>query len=252
MAYDFTGYQTQLGTLMALTSADPASPPTDPYFLQILPSCIDYAEQRIYRELDIQSTTTNTTVVTTAGTPFVPMPYFPDDQTQQSVYVVESMSISATANGAPPLTQDTMLTPVDKGFLMSTYPPAYWSSAQGQPKHYYIQDQQTAQVGPCPDQAYQIYLVFTHRPTPLSATNTETILTQIWPDLFLAASMIFMSGYQKNFGSQSDDPKMAASWEDQYQMLLKGALTEEAQKKAMSVSYTPLRAAPFAEKAPGQ
>lgn len=250
MSYNYTGYQVQLGTLMALTSGNPSAPPADPYFQQILPACIDYASNRIYRDLDIQSTTANTTVTTTSGTPFVSLPYFPDDPTQETVYVVESMSVQATASGQPLITQDTMLTPVDKGFLMSTYPPAYWTTAQGQPKYYYIQDQSTAQVGPCPDQVYTIYLVFTYRPTPLSATNTTTILTQIWPDLFLAASMVFMSGYQKSFGAQADDPKMALSWEQQYQDLLKGALVEESSKKAMDVNYTPLRSSPFANSGP--
>jgi hypothetical protein len=242
MTYNYTQYQVELGTLMALTSANPGLPPTDPYFQQILPACIDYAENRIYRELDIQSTTTNGTLSVTSGTPFVTLPETP------IVYVVESLFVSQLANGsAPPIGTSTMLTPVDKGFLMSTYPPAYWPTAQGQPQFYYVQDQQTVQLGPCPDQNYVLEMTYTYRPVPLSASNVTTILTQIWPELFLAASMVFMSAYQKNFGSQADDPKMAQSWENQYQLLLASAKEEESRKKNLGVQYTPLRKAAFAD-----
>lgn len=245
MAYNYTQYQVELGTLMAITSANPAQPPTDPYFAQILPACIDYAEQRCYRDLDLQSTTTSGTLTVTAGTVFVSLPESP------IVYVVESLFVSALAGGgAPPIGVSTMLTPVDKGFLMATYPPAYWATAQGQPVFYYVQDQDTIQLGPCPDQAYTLQMTYTYRPVALSATNTTTILTQIFPDVFLAASMVFMAGYQKNFGSQADDPKMAQSWETQYQTLLKGALSEESRKKNESVEFTPMRTPAFAGKNP--
>jgi hypothetical protein len=39
--------------------------------------------------------------------------------------------------------------------------------------------------------------------------STTTILSLYVPDLFVAAAMIFMAGYQKDFGSQSDDPQAA-------------------------------------------
>jgi hypothetical protein len=245
MAFNYTQYQVELGTLMALTSSNPALPPTDPYFAQILPAIIDYAEQRIYRDLDIQSTTTNGTLTVTPGTPFVTLPENP------IVYVVESLFVSQLANGSPPpIAVSTLLTPVDKNFLMATFPPAYWGIAQGFPQYYFVQDQTTIQIGPSPDQAYQLNMTYTFRPTPLSAANPTTILTQIWPDLFLICSMIMASGYQKNWSAQSDDPKMSASYEAQYQGLLKGALDEEARKKSMGVVYTPLRASSFSGKPP--
>jgi hypothetical protein len=248
MAFNFTQYQVELGTLMALTSANPGAPPTDPYFVQILPACIDYAEGRCYKELDAISTRTNATVqVSAVGNPFVQLPSNP------AVFVVESMSIQALGNGSPPpITTPTLMSPVDKNFIQSTFPPAYWTTAQGAPQFYYIEQQGTALIGPAPDQLYSLFLIYTFRPTPLSATNTTTILTQIWPELFLAASMVFMSGYMKNFGSQADDPKMAASWEAQYQTLLKTSLDEESRKKNMATSFTPLRSAQFSGKAPTQ
>jgi hypothetical protein len=248
MAFNYTQYQIELGTLMALTSANPGAPPTDPYFVQILPAIIDYAEQRIYRDLDIQSTRTSAIIqVSAVGNPVVQLP------TSPAVYVVESMSIQALGNGSPPpITASTLMTPVDKNFIQATFPPAYWNVAQGAPQFYYIEDQGTMLIGPAPDQLYSFFTIYTFRPTPLSATNTTTILTQIWPDLFLAASALYAAAFQKNFGSQSDDPKMAQSWENQYQTLLKGALDEEARKQNKSVVYGPMRASQFSGKAPTQ
>lgn len=238
MSYNYTQYQVQLGTLMGITSANPAMPPTDPYFAQILPEIIDQAELRIYRALDPQNTTQSGTVTTTPGSMTLQLP--------SAVYVVENMQIQATASGVPDIGSQTVMTAVDKGFLYSVYPPAYAATAKGQPLYYYMQDQTTAMIAPSPDQAYTIGLTYTFRPTPLSATNTTTMLTQIWPDLFMAASMSAASAYQKNFGSQADDPKMAMSWETIYQDLLKGALEEESRKMSMGVNYSPLRISPFA------
>jgi hypothetical protein len=47
----------------------------------------------------------------------------------------------------------------------------------------------------------------------------------------IMASMIYVSGYQRNFGRANDDPQMAITYESQYQALLKGATMEENRKK---------------------
>jgi hypothetical protein len=73
--------------------------------------------------------------------------------------------------------------------------------------------------------------VGTTRPTPLSAANPVTFLSANLPDLLLAASMVFMAGYEKSFGAQSDDPQLAQSWETQYGKLFASANTEEARKR---------------------
>ena len=46
-----------------------------------------------------------------------------------------------------------------------------------------------------------------------------------------AASAIFLMGYQRDFGAQSDDPAAAQSWENQYEKLLMGANAEEMRRK---------------------
>jgi hypothetical protein len=74
-------------------------------------------------------------------------------------------------------------------------------------------------------------VVGTIRPTPLSASNTTTYLTNYLSDLFFAACMSAVAGYQRDYGSQSDDPKSAMSWETQYAQRLASANKEELIRK---------------------
>jgi hypothetical protein len=80
----------------------------------------------------------------------------------------------------------------------------------------------------------------------LSATNTTTFISLYLPDVFIMASMIYISAYQRNFGRMSDDPQMAQSYEAQYQTLLKGAVVEEARKKFESSGWTSQSPSPVA------
>jgi len=106
-------------------------------------------------------------------------------------------------------------------------------------------------LGPSPDQAYVLESVGTFRPAPLSATNVNTVLTDLLPDLFFAASMSFMAAFQKNFGSQADDPKMAQSWESQFSLLMQSAKTEEFRKKYEASSWSSMIKPETADKARG-
>ena len=101
-------------------------------------------------------------------------------------------------------------------------------------------------VGPIPDLNYAIRLTGTVRSAPLSATNTQTYISVYLPDMFIMASMIYISAYQRNFGRLNDDPAMAQTYESQYQSLLKSAMVEENRKKFESAAWTSYSPAPFA------
>jgi hypothetical protein len=101
-------------------------------------------------------------------------------------------------------------------------------------------------VGPAPDDTYNVEVIGTVNPTPLSADNTTTYLTLYLWDLFVAASMVFMTGFQHNFGSQSDDPKMAQSWENTYQTLFKSADLVDARQRFAAASWTSAQPENFA------
>ena len=84
-------------------------------------------------------------------------------------------------------------------------------------------------------------VVGTVRPDSLSSTNQTTFISLYLPDLFLAASMVFVSGYQRDFAlgaSQPNDPGMPINYESQYQTLLKSAGVEEARKKFEAAGWT--------------
>ena len=93
-------------------------------------------------------------------------------------------------------------------------------------------------VGPWPDQSYQAEISGTIRPAPMSLGNPTTLLSQYFPDLWMAGLMIFGAAYQQNFGASSDNPQMAQSWENHYQTLIKSAAVEEARKKFTSQGWS--------------
>jgi hypothetical protein len=64
--------------------------------------------------------------------------------------------------------------------------------------------------------------------------------------MFIFASMIYISAYQRNFGRANDDPAMAQTYESQYQALKVSALTEENRKKFEAAAWTSYSPAPAA------
>ena len=233
MSYTYATFRTALAEMVVSeeTSAD---------FLSILPSAIDYAEQRVYRELDLLST-----VVRDATTALVVGSRTQTLPTTTGVFVVvDGAAVVVPAGSSISGGTRAPLTPVSLSVLDTLWPAD--TVVQGQPVVFAVVDQTTIAVGPSPDASYVVEIVGTQRPAPLSASNTATFLSQYLPDLFLAAAMVFMSGYMRNFGSQADDPKMGASWEGQYQTLKSSAMVEEMRKKFVSSSWSSQPPAPLA------
>ena len=191
----------------------------------MLGAAIDYAELRIYRELDLLDTiVADTSLVTTGGARLLSIS---DAQVGRFVKLHSVNAITPSGASSPDTGTRSPLAPVSKAFINALYP----SSAQnGVPRYYALIDSQTLLLGPWPDEAYKMELLGNIRPTPLSSANSTTILTLYFPDLFHACAMIFASGWMRNFGSQADNPQMAVSWEAVYEKLKDGAAIEEAKK----------------------
>lgn len=209
--------------------------PDDTNFLAILPAMIDYAELRIYRDLDLASTSfsyTDPSIALTAGNRNLSVPLtLPDGS--GSFVVSEQINLilpSGQTNPNAATAERFPLTPTTKEFLDAVFG-SNLVAARGRPRYYAPKDENTFYVGPSPDQSYFVEVVGTYRPNALSASNPTTFVSQYLPDLLIMASMVYISAYQRNFGRQSDDPQMAQSYESQYQTLLKGAMVEEARKK---------------------
>ena len=222
-ALTYDSYVAELQVLAQFNSGDPN-------FTANLPSAISYAEDRINRELDLLNTiASNSSLALSAGSRSL-------DITEANINVLERLNIVTPASQTSPDngTRNCCL-PVSQDFLDLVF----GSNAQkGLPIYFNRQNDHILLFGPAPDQDYTVELVGTIWQTPLSATNATTWISTFVPDLLIAASMIFMSGFMRNFGSQSDDPRMAQSWETQFGLLIKSAQVEDARRKFKSSGWT--------------
>lgn len=207
---------------------------SDDNFRAIIPAMIDYAEQRIYRDLNLVATR----VVDTSKslTPNYREFDLPTDVgtfvTVTGINVITPAGADITSHtNTGVVAKRNALASMTRNLVDYIAQSEIASSSDQVPYAYYMRDANTIIVGPSPGSVYQVEVVGTIRPTPLSSSNPTTYLTTYLPDLFLAASMVFLSGYMRNFGSQADDPKMSVSWESQYNTLLASANAEEERRR---------------------
>ena len=202
--------------------------PEDVDFQTILPRCIEYAENRCYGDLDLISTRiTNDSGALSANGRLFTLP-----TNLGTFIVVEQVGVFDSSATLHPLLA------VSREHLDFVWPSNTAPTTPSIPTMFAIRDQATILVGPAPDSPYSVEIVGTIRPTPLSTANLSTPLTQFVPQLFVAASMVFMSGYMRDFSPASDEPQMPVTWEQQYKSLLSTALIEEFRKKWQSVGAT--------------
>lgn len=229
MSYTYTTYVAALVDFMA-TSA------TNPNFVTILPTIIDQAEQRIYRELDLLSTVVrDSSANLTANSRSFTLP--------QHFVVTNGFNVYTLVSST---TTRNQLWPTSRDFLDQVWPTESAPFTPSVPVCWAMITDQQIIVGPAPDAAYTMEVIGTIRPVPLSASNPTTYLTTYLSDLFMDASMITASGYQQNFGQASDNPAMAISWSEQYDKHLASANIEELRKKWMAFSWSSQSPAPTA------
>jgi len=231
----YSEYVTQIATMAVVAETDAA-------FVTILPQMITYAENRMYRDIDFMFTSTSlhgTTFVLAAGNRNLSfnIDLASNSDAQAGTFVVsEQINLLTDANGDAATTTNpdacvrVPLLPTTKEFLDAVYGSSLTAN-RGQPQYFVPFNETLFFVGPVPDQAYPVEVVGTYRPNSLSASNTTTFISLYLPDVFIMASMIYISAYQRNFGRLNDDPQMAITYESQYQALLKSAIVEEARKK---------------------
>ena len=230
---DYNSYVQQIATMAVV-------PTTDTNYQIILPQMISYAELRMQRDLDFLSTQiSNSSYSLTASSSTLTIP-------TSAFVVMETFEvIDGSGNSAP-------LLPVTKEFIQNVYGTG---SSTGLPQYFAVYGGDSATtgltsqnmiVGPIPDLNYSIRLTGTMRSAPLSATNTQTYISVYLPDMFIMASMIYISAYQRNFGRMNDDPQMAQSYEGQYQALKASALVEENRKKFEAAAWSSYSPAPAA------
>lgn len=241
-------YTDFVSTMATMTAIDAGN--SD--FVTILPSAITYAENRIYRELDLISEDVRDSSATTSQN----VRNFTVPNTIGNFQVINQINIITPAGSAPEDGTRNPCTPVSLPVLDSIWPGsagaavpnqfAYISQASqsNQPNW---SDQANIVFGPWPNDAYTVEVVGKIIPVPLSVSQTTTFLTLYYWDLFVAASMVFMSGYLKNYGASSDDVRSAISWESQYQALKESASGWEARKRFAGASWTSKQVEPGAQ-----
>lgn len=219
MSLTYSSYIAQIANLMAVQSSTTQ-------FQTMAPGMIDYAEQRLYRELNLIYTRATVTGTLSANSRSFTLP----NATGAIPFITVSNVNAVISSVRKPL----LHMPSN---VVDYLAPNDTATAGDYPTMYYMKDQSTLTVGPSATSSTTLEILGTYRPAPLSVTNTSTQLTNFFPDLFIAASMIFATGYQRDFGAQSDNPAQGQSWENQYDLLIKSALTEEARKKFNEEAY---------------
>lgn len=205
----------------------------------IVPAAIDYAEQRLYRELDLLATR----VADSSGNVTANQRTFNLPTTTGTFIVVETINVSTPSSVAFASGTRNPLMPVTKQFLDITYPTAV-ASVNGVPVFYAMQTNAQVILAPVPDANYPVEVTGTQRPLTLSASNPTTILTTLLPDIFTCAAVIGVADYMNASGKPIAG--MTDKWEAQYQLLSKSAVVEEARKKYQSQGWTEAQPSPIA------
>ena len=239
MTLTYSSFVSEIATLTAITSGVLVN--GDNNFAGIMGGIIDYAEGRLYRELDLPVVSvTDTSVICTSGVRTIAL-----STTQGTLLVLQTVNLLSSAGATSSYATRVPLVPAAKAVVDAIYPSAA-SSNCGQPEFYARVTDTQLILGPTPDQPYGTEVVATIRPSPLSASNSSTWLAQNVPELLIAAGMIFASGHMRDFGAQSDNPAMAQSWESQYQNLFKSMNVDALRMKGQSAAWTSQQPSPIA------
>lgn len=244
-----TGYSdfvTQIGAAgpYIVNDATAAAPFQDSNVNNILAQIIAYAEGRMYRDPDFDFLaihTTNATSSTVANSRLLALP--------AAIIIPERLNLITPASTAPDASGSTRtpLKRVSLDFLDFVWTVDTTVTGQGFPQYWAVYDNSNVRLAPTPAAAYVAEFVGTFTPTPLSSTNTSSFLTVYLNDLFFAAAMVFLAGYQRNFGQGSDDPQMAMSWDRTYTTLKTGAAVQEARKHYRGPQWSPYPPTPLAQ-----
>lgn len=223
-------------------------PEADTNFQAILPSTFAYADGRIYRELDMLVANVRDATASTAALDR----NFILPTTLGTFLIVDGINVITPAGTAPDSGTRTPLTPVSRDVLDFIWPSTVGASvpemfAYISQDTYSTPSQTQVLLGPWPNSAYRLEVIGKIQPAVLSSSNANTYLSDNLSDLYIAACMIYLSGWQRNFGAQADDPRASQSWETQYATLRDSAATFEARKRWSGASWTSKQLEPAAQ-----
>jgi hypothetical protein len=138
---------------------------TSAEYVSAVQGCINRAEERLLKDLDLASFNTTTTTSTVPGQIYISRPYSD----------TPTLTVFATATGIP-------LEPRSYDYIRM-----YGGSGLPQ---YFAEDKDNLYFAPVPDNAYALTLKYMLRPTALSASNTSNWLTENAADALLYGALI--------------------------------------------------------------
>lgn len=258
-------YDEITSTLMVLAAIPRNS--EDSNYQKVLPAAFAYADGRIYRELNFLATDVTQQVPLVANVRDVTLP--------EDILTVHYVNVCTPAG---PVTDNSRRRPLER--VSEAALNMFWpqpSFKRNVPKKYAIIGERppipppvssgppiqgvqpapftfppekfvyTLRFMPTPDRAYVTEVNGGVQPKGLSQSNPETYLSVRYPELFIACCMVFITGYQRDYGAQSDDPSRAVSWEGQYTVLKNSVQLESSMQRGEGPSWTSLQPAPIAQ-----
>jgi len=216
----------QLKTMLAVELND-----EDANFTRIIPAMMLYADGRIYREINFLAAKITQPVSLTAFNREIQLP--------ASVRVLRAINVLTPVQVGNVVSFSAKRNPLERVSVEAL--DFFWPDASlkpGVPQKYAVFGINTGpavpgvdliytvRLMPTPDKAYLAEVLGEIRPDPLAPENPQTFLSVLYPELFIAACMVYGTGYQRDFGAQADDPARAQSWEAQYTFLKAGVLEQ--------------------------
>lgn len=237
MSLTYAQYQQALTILAAQASAASGYSLTNaPDFSNMIPNFLDYAEDRIYRECvflaaraqdsSLQfSGTTRTLNLAAAST---------------IILVVEGVAAITPTGTAPGAGTRQQFSPASLDLIDTVWPQESLTvdPSAVTDRWWAMRDASTIVVAPTPNDTYTAEITGMFRPLQLSGSNPTTYLSLNYPDLLLAASMISVAAYLRDYGAESEDPKLAQSWESQYGKLQQSAMAEEQRRRSQGAGWS--------------
>jgi hypothetical protein len=262
MSYNYQQYLTAIVTMAEISDTYGIAA-----FTALAPRCIEFAELAMYRDPDLDflfTRVSDATQLTRNGFRSVPIPTNITVAGFSGTFVViEGASLITPANTQAYAGSRLPLTPVSRAFIDRMWPMESQTQAPVDYETYYaIYSQQenapsdpdesdpnipsAILIAPTPNDTFYVEFTGTGRPSPLSATNTTTPLTEYLPDMFLMKSMEWLCLYQRDLGVNANIPGSAEYYRNAYAEAKTGAAVESARQKMTSNGGTAFPPVPAA------
>ena len=166
------------------------------------------AELRIMRDVDVDANKRYAQAQVISGTRFIDTP--------QNTLVIRSAQIVDSDGTSNPDNRE-FLEWRDSSFMSEFNP----TNAQGVPKYYSWWDDNTIVLAPTPDATYTIQLNYILKPETLSSTNTQTYISQQFPNGLLYACLVEAFSFLKGPND------LLQLYEGKYKQVLEGFSIEQ-------------------------